>query len=83
MQDYIYLALEVIGTLSLIAAATPTPKDDGILYALRQLLSFAAGHVGHAQPASHRDVEESVRKAQGDAAKAGVKKIAEKLRRRK
>lgn len=39
----------VIAGASVIAAATPTPKDDGVLLRLRKLIEFAALMVGWAK----------------------------------
>lgn len=39
----------VVGALSMIAAFTPTPVDDGILAALRKILNFAAFNWGEAE----------------------------------
>ncbi len=49
-QDTIELALKVIGIASIIAAITPTPKDDIILGALRQILNILASNIGQAKP---------------------------------
>lgn len=81
MQENIQLALSIIGALSVIATLTPTPKDDTILFALKQLLNIAAGRVGGAKPVADAEVENLVKAVNGDDAKAGVKKIkgADKL----
>lgn len=75
MQEKIELALQIVGTLSLIATATPTPKDDGILFVLRQLLNLCAGNFGQAKTAADRDVEQVVETIKGKGAKAGIKKL--------
>ena len=39
----------VVGVLSIIAAFTPTPVDDGILAALRKILNLGAMNIGQAE----------------------------------
>lgn len=41
--------IDVIGILSVIAAFTPTPKDDLILVALRKILNLGAMNFGQSE----------------------------------
>lgn len=82
MNEHLELALQIVGTLSVIASATPTPKDDGILFVLKQILNFCAGNFGFAKNAADRDVEQAVEDIKGRGTKAGVKKLTEVLVRK-
>lgn len=46
---YIEIGLQVVGVASAIAAATPTPQDDGVLLVVRKVLDFLACNFGHAK----------------------------------
>tara|TARA_R110000782_G_scaffold45755_1_gene101485 strand:- start:1798 stop:1986 length:189 start_codon:yes stop_codon:yes gene_type:complete len=46
--DYITIALSVVGTASLIAAATKNPKDDEVLVIINRIVNFLAANFGHA-----------------------------------
>ncbi len=43
------VATSVVGTAALIAAMTPTPKDDGIVAKAKKVLDFFAGNFGFAK----------------------------------
>ena len=43
------IATSVIGTASVIAAITPTPKDDAILAVLRKAIDFLGFNFGYAK----------------------------------
>ena len=43
------IATSVVGTAALIAAITPTPKDDAILAKAKKVLDFLAGNFGFAK----------------------------------
>lgn len=45
------VASSVIGTASVIAALTPTPKDDGIIAVARKVVDFLAFNFGSARNA--------------------------------
>ena len=45
----ITIALSVVGTAALIAAVTPTPKDDAIVAQLRKVVDFLAANWGNAK----------------------------------
>jgi len=47
--QYIQIGLQIVGIASAIAAATPTPQDDGILLVVRKVLDFLACNFGHAK----------------------------------
>lgn len=47
--QYLQIGLQVVGVASAIAAVTPTPKDDGILFAVRKILDFLACNWGSAK----------------------------------
>ena len=49
VQEIVTVALEVIGAASVIAAVTPTPKDDGILAIIRKALDMLAANWGNAK----------------------------------
>lgn len=77
MQEKVEFALAIVGALSMIAAVTPTPKDDGILFVIKQVLNLFAGNFRHAKTAGDRDVEQQVEAVKGVGAKAGIKKLTE------
>lgn len=43
------LGTSLIALASALAALTPTPRDDGVVSALRRLLDLVALNVGHAR----------------------------------
>lgn len=45
------VASSVVGTAAIIAAVTPTPKDDGIVFVARKVLDLLAFNVGAARNA--------------------------------
>lgn len=45
------IATSVVGTAALVAAATPTTKDDGVIAKIRGLLDFAGANFGNAKNA--------------------------------
>ena len=45
----ITIALSVVGTAALIAAVTPTPKDDAAVAQLRKVVDFLAANWGNAK----------------------------------
>lgn len=42
-------ATAVVGASAAITALTPTPKDDGVVRTIRQILDLLALNVGHAR----------------------------------
>tara|TARA_R110000744_G_scaffold175749_1_gene294537 strand:- start:19 stop:207 length:189 start_codon:yes stop_codon:yes gene_type:complete len=49
LGDYLTIALSVVGTASLIAAATKNPKDDEVLIILSKILNYLACNFGNAK----------------------------------
>lgn len=47
--DLLQAALAVVGAASVVAALTPTPKDDAALAVLRRVLDLVAQNYGHAR----------------------------------
>jgi hypothetical protein len=47
--DWLGLITSIVGVASVIAAATPTPKDDGILAVVRKVLDLTAFNFGGAK----------------------------------
>ena len=45
-QEYLQIALSVVGTAALIAAATPTPKDDTAVAKVQGILKKIADFLG-------------------------------------
>lgn len=43
------IATSVVGTAAVIAAVTPTPKDDAVLAIVRKLLDFIGFNIGFAK----------------------------------
>ena len=50
------VVLAVIGLAATIAAATPTPKDDSIVSALRKIVDVIGMNVGHAESINNAKV---------------------------
>lgn len=51
LPEYIGIATSVVGTFAVIAAATPTPKDDGIVKVLTNIVNFLGANFGKAKNA--------------------------------
>lgn len=51
LPEYLTIASSVVGTAALIAAATPTPKDDGIVRMLTKVINFLGANFGKAKNA--------------------------------
>lgn len=49
VPEYLAIATSVIGTFALIAAATPTTKDDTIVAFISKLIHFLAANFGQAK----------------------------------
>ena len=47
--QYLQVAASVVAAASVIAALTPTPKDDGVLLIIRKALDFLAFNFGSAK----------------------------------
>lgn len=47
--QYIQIGLQIVGVAAAIAAATPTPQDDGVLLVARKILDFLACNFGNAK----------------------------------
>lgn len=75
LTDILQLAGQAIGLFATIAAITPTPKDDGVVLVIRQLVNILGMNFGQAKNAADRDVEDHIRAVKGAAAKAGIKKL--------
>lgn len=52
---WLKLAALVTSAFSVIAAATPTPKDDGVLLAVRKVVDWLSFNIGNAKPAVKSD----------------------------
>jgi len=48
-EHLLALAAGLVAVASALAALTPTPRDDGIVLALRRLIDLIALNVGHAR----------------------------------
>ena len=51
------LVLAAMGLAAAIAAATPTPKDDGIVLVLRKIIDVIGMNVGHAESINNQIVK--------------------------
>lgn len=49
IAEIIEVAAHIVAAAAVVAAITPTPKDDGIVALLRKALDFAAMNWGHAR----------------------------------
>ena len=49
ITEYVELALQLIGALSMVAAITPTPKDDNLLADVRKILNVFAMNWGQSE----------------------------------
>lgn len=48
IQQYIEMALALVGAASIVASITPNPKDDEYLKKINSLLNFVAFNFGNA-----------------------------------
>jgi hypothetical protein len=68
MFVFIEIALQIVGGLSLVAAVTPTPKDDGVLLVLKRVLNCLSGNFGQAKNAAEVNIEDQIKAELGKAA---------------
>lgn len=52
VPGWVKLASLITATFSVIAAATPTPKDDGVLAVVRKVVDWLSFNIGNAKPAA-------------------------------
>lgn len=55
LATFLQYASAVIASASVIAAMTPTPKDDGVLLVARKLVDFLSLNIGGAKTAASVD----------------------------
>jgi hypothetical protein len=53
--EWLHIASLVVAVAAAIAAVTPTPADDAILYRVRQVIDIVAFNWGHAKNAKRPD----------------------------